>query len=537
MAKRFSVEAVFKGLDKISKPVRSMGRSVSNFVKHSNRQIASLGARFKSLGSLMAKGIKVGAVTAAGGIAALGASAFSLVKQFSVLENAEAAFTPLLKSSTKATELVDKLNQTAASTPFQFENLAGAANQLLPVMKGNIQDTIKTLRMLGDTAGGNAQKLETITRGYTKAMLKGKVDLESLNMIAEAGVPIFDDLAKVMGMDVGTKFFKRISAGKVKTDQLTKAFENMTSKGGIFFKGMEIASKTTTGVISTMKDNISLAAASLGKILAPIVKEYANKITEVAKVIKSWVQQNEGLIKQNIESFIKGLISAIKTIISIIKQLIPYFIKMAEFGKIAFEWIKWASPFLKPFIATILILVGVITAWSTAMAIVNAVMAVNPISLIIIGVSALVAGIVLLIQNWDAVVAAIKKGVESIWNWFSSLLDNPFIAAIGTIFAPFITIPALIIKHWEPLKEFFNSIGDKIKSIPFIGGAMKFLGIGYENGNNQPKPVTPQERLSTSIERSENNSTLTIHDKTGRAELSKQKRGGTKIQLATSGGA
>ena len=291
-----------------------MGRSIAKFTRNSNKKIAKLGRNFVKLGSVMSASIKKGATIAGLGIAGLGAATGLFVKEFSKLENAEAMFTPLLGGAKKAKKLVDELNKTAASTPFQFESLAGVANQLLPVMDGSIENTIKTLRNLGDTAGGNAQKLETITRGFTKAMLKGKVDLESLNMIAEAGVPIFGELAETMGTKVGAEFFKTISAGKVTTDQLTKTFEKMTAKGGLFFKGMEIASKTTTGVISTMKDNISLAAASIGKTLAPTVKKYANKTTDAAKSIKNWIKANEGLMTSKINSFLKILISQMYTL-------------------------------------------------------------------------------------------------------------------------------------------------------------------------------------------------------------------------------
>jgi len=518
-----------------------MGRSISKFVRQSNKKIARLGRNFKKLGSIMGKAVKSGVAIAAAGVVGLGAAVFGLVKQFSKLEDAEAAFTPLLGGAEKAKKLVEELNKTAATTPFQFQNLAGAASQLLPVMNGNIEKTVKTLRMLGDTAGGNAQKLETITRGFTKAMLKGKVDMESLNMIAEAGVPIFGDLAKVMGTKVGAKFFKDISAGKVSTDQLTQAFENMTKKGGIFFGGMEIASKTTTGVISTMTDNISLAAASLGKLLAPTVKKYAGDVTKLAQKIKSWVQQNEELIKSGIDIFLKTVVSIVKTVIAVIKAIIPVLKTMAEIGKKAFDFIVFISPFLKPFIGTLLVFKGVLIAiaiatkvWAIAQGILNAVMTANPIGLIIIAIAALVAGIVLLVQNWDLVVSVFKKGVEKIAGFFSGLLDNPFFAVIGTIFMPFITIPALIIKHWEPVKAFFSGILDTISKIPGVDAALNLLSDGGEGAG--AKPVTPQERLSRSIETSENNSTLTIQDRTGTAELSPQKRGGPQIALATSGG-
>lgn len=559
-AKRFSVDAVFRGIDRISKPVRSMSRSVSNFVRNSNKKIGRLGQNFKKLGSVMAKAIKGGVALAIAGLAGLGAAIFSVVKQFTKIEDAEAAFTPLLGGAGKAKKLVDELNKTAATTPFQFENLAGAANQLLPVMNGDIQKTIKTLRMLGDTSGGNAQKLESITRGFTKAMLKGKVDMESLNMIAEAGVPIFGDLAKVMGTKVGAQFFKDISAGKVTTDQLTKAFENMTGKGGIFFKGMEIASKTTTGVISTMKDNISLAAASIGKILAPTVKIYAGKVTELAKKIKSWVEQNEELIKTKLEQFIKGVIFISTKMIAIFKEVVSVVKAITPMIKAAFDIIVFLSPFLKPFIGTLLVFKGVMIAialvtklWTAAQILLNIALTANPIGLIIVGIAALIAGIVVLVQNWDLVTAAVKR----VWNWFSELLDNPLIAAAALVFSPFITIPALIYKHWEPIKEFFQSIWQgliagfenamsiitgmikKIEAIPGVKSIFEFLGIAGGEGEGETttaRPVTPQERLSRTIEQTENNSTLTIRDQTGRAELSPQRPGGPKIALSMSGG-
>jgi tape measure domain-containing protein len=636
-SKRFSVDAVFRGLDKISKPARTMGRAISKFVTQSNKQIAKLGARFKKLGVTITNSIKTGAKAAGVGIIGLGASIGLVVNEFSKLENAEAAFTPLLGGAEKAKKLVDELNKTAATTPFQFENLAGVANQLLPVMNGDIQNTIKTLRMMGDTAGGNAQKLETITRGFTKAMLKGKVDLESLNMIAEAGVPIFGELAKTMGTDVGEDFFKSISAGKIKTDDLIKTFERMTAKGGLFAGGMEIASRTTTGVISTMKDNVSLAAASIGKILAPTVKKYASKTTEAAKSIKRWIEANEDLIGSKINSFLNGLISVFTTMISVgkkvfavlsqvAKDLLPPFKKLfdafltaarsvfpefsagttsmkdvitvlvsaltvlATAGTEAFEFITFISPFLKPFIATLLVFKGIILtigivtkAWAVAQGIVNTVMAANPLGLIVIAIAAVVAAIVLLTQNWDTVVAAFKTGIDKtveffiflwtkikevagfIWTEFSKLLENPFFAAISTIFLPFFTVPALIIKHWEPIKVFFESIWKglvsgfenamstitglikKIENIPGVKSVFKFLGIGDDEEKRpetEPKPVTPQERLSRkieeetsrSIEEKNTTSTLTIKDQTGTAELSPQRRGGPQIALETSGG-
>jgi len=239
----------------------------------------------------------------------------SIVSEAMVLEDARAAFLPLMGSVEKTDELIEALNITAAKTPFEFKDLQQSVSQLLPVMNGDIKNTIDTVKMLGDTAGGNAQKLDSITRGFTKAMLKGKVDMESLNMIAEAGVPIFTEMAKSMGYNTEnmTQFFKKISTGTVTTDELVKAFKRMTSEGGIFYKGMVIASETTSGVFSTLRDNIAMTAAGIGQAFLPYIKKAALAIIDITSGILEWVSAGDNL--QNLLSklgyIFSGLVAGI----------------------------------------------------------------------------------------------------------------------------------------------------------------------------------------------------------------------------------
>lgn len=285
MAKGPTVSTTFNAKDKVSGPMKKMQGNMKKF-----------------------------ATVAGIGITAAAVGLGKLIKEASKIEDAVAGFTPLLGGVEKANELVDALNKTAASTPFQFEAISAAAKQLLPVMNQDIERTTETFRMLGDTAGGNAQKLETITRGFTKAMLKGKVDMESLNMIAEAGVPIYSELADSMGVSV-QEMMNLSSAGKISSEDLEDAFKNMTKEGGIFFDGMAIASKTLTGRLSTLKDNIALTAAALGKTLLPVVKPLVDQMITLAGTVREWVEANQGLIQQNITAFIDGIVRTAKVLV------------------------------------------------------------------------------------------------------------------------------------------------------------------------------------------------------------------------------
>lgn len=491
MPGRFSVEAVFKAVDRVTAPVSRMQKRVGKFTKGMERGFRRLDRQIGKFSS----GLKTGIGALGVGVGAVTASVGLLLREFSKVENAEAAFTPLIGGAKKAKQLVAEINETAASTPFQFETLADAVNQLLPVMDGNIKDTIKTVRMLGDTAGGNAQKLDSITRGFTKAMLKGKVDLESLNMIGEAGVPIFKDLASVMGTEVNAAFFKMISAGKVTTTDLTKAFKRMTSEGGVFFNGMEIASKTTTGMFSTLKDNISLTAATLGSTLAPVAKEIIGRMTEMSKTIRELIVRNRELISVKVKEYFMFIVDNFQSIV---------------------KWGKRIGTAIVVFIA----LATVLKTFIAIMTAVNLVMALNPIGLVILGLVALGAA-------FAALVALIIVKWEPIKAFFADLWD--------TALAGFNFFIDSVMGALNTLKSAFAGIGETFKK---VGG---FFGFGdseddeTETGGNGagPQVVSPQDRVARSIEEKKTTSTaeVTIKDESGRAEITGGKMGpGLKLQ-------
>lgn len=270
------------------------------------------------------RGLKSVAKYGALATAALSFGLVKVMKAFSMVEDAKAAFQPIFGDIEKATELVGRLNDTAASTPFQFGTLSKAAKQLLPNMGKDVERTIETIRMLGDTAGGNAIKMDSIVRGYNKALLIGKVDMESLRMIAEAGVPVFEDLAKVMGTETGPKFFKMISSGAVKTEDLTQALKNMTSEGGMFFRGMEIASLTLTGRISTLKDLATLSAAEFGDALAPAIKDVVEEVISIAKETRAWVKANKAMLRSKGTEWIRGFVGHVRSAVRLMRRLNAY---------------------------------------------------------------------------------------------------------------------------------------------------------------------------------------------------------------------
>ncbi|WDL97797.1 hypothetical protein [Alicyclobacillus sp. ALC3] len=134
-------------------------------------------------------------------------------------------------------------------------------------------------------------------------------------------------------------------------------------------------------------------------------------------------------------------------------------------------------------IATVAVSVAT-RAWAVAQGIVNAVMDANPIALIIIGIAALIAVIVLVVKHWQAVVTWLKQA----WHWFTHL--GLGVKILITIFAPFLVLAGLVISHWRPIEKFFVNMWNRITQ-----GFKAFMGIfrlnwsqlGMDIGNEMQK--------------------------------------------------
>lgn len=96
--------------------------------------------------------------------------------------------------------------------------------------------------------------------------------------------------------------------------------------------------------------------------------------------------------------------------------------------------------------------------WSAAVAIFNAIMAMNPVTLIILAIIALIAIIVLIATKttwfqtlWTTVWNAVKTAASAVWNWLKTALSATF-EFLKNIFLNF-TGPGLLIKHWDKIKS------------------------------------------------------------------------------------
>lgn len=202
-------------------------------------------------------------------------------------QQTEMAFKTMLQSEEKADALMKQLIRTAAVTPFGVEDVTEGAKQLL-AFNVAAEDVNKTLIGLGDVAAGMGMNLKDLVMLYGTTIAKGKMDTMDLYQFLNRGIPIADELAKVMGLDLNNaigEVQKQIKAGKVTSDIFIQAMQSMTAEGSKFGGLMEAQSKTITGQISNIKDAIEQMFNDLGKSQEGVIN---TGLGVVSTLVENW---------------------------------------------------------------------------------------------------------------------------------------------------------------------------------------------------------------------------------------------------------
>ncbi len=169
------------------------------------------------------------------------------------METAEAQFATMLKSTVAAKTLLSDLQRFAASTPFEFPELADAARKLLAFgsIAGNIEGE---LTMLGDISAGIGVPIGELAEIYGKARVQGRLFAEDVNQLTGRGIPVIQEFAKQFGV-TDTQVKKLVESGKIGFDQLEKALRSLTTAGkGITLADLAKALATSESSLESMAD-------------------------------------------------------------------------------------------------------------------------------------------------------------------------------------------------------------------------------------------------------------------------------------------
>lgn len=234
-----------------------------------------------------------------GGLAAIKKFGSDVIEATGKMQQLQVALSTILQDKSKADQLIADIVQFAAKTPFNLDDVATGAKQLL-AYGSSADNVVNELSMLGDVASGLQIPIGQLIYLYGTLRTQGRAMTVDIRQFAGRGIPIYEELAKVLGVSKD-QVGELVKEGKVGFKEVEQAFKNMTSEGGKFANLMESSAGTWPQRLS----NIEVT-------LFQKMNEFGNKYKEV---FEFGIGTAEDLVESldDVLSIMGGLIAAYGT--------------------------------------------------------------------------------------------------------------------------------------------------------------------------------------------------------------------------------
>lgn len=352
---------------------------------------------------------------ALGGALALGVGG-ALVKGFQRLDSLDQAESKL-RGLGHSGETVDKImNDALASvkgTAFGMDEAATTAASSVAAGIKPGADLQRTLKLVADAATIAGVDMASMGSIVNKVATSDMMQMDVANQLMDAGIPILQMLGDTMGI-TADEARKMASEGKISFEDFQTALDS----------GLGGAALESGSTFSGAMDNVM---ASLGRMGAGLL---------------------EGIFP-DMKAGLGGLMDVMAPLEEKAKELGAGF-------KVAFEWVKDNWDWLEPFA----IAIGIVSGALVALNIVMWILSINPITLmimaIVVALVLLIGGIILLVKNWDAVIA----WIVDVWSGFVSWLGDVwsgFVSWLGEVWEGFVS---WIGDVWQGFTDWIMSVID-----------------------------------------------------------------------------
>ena len=374
--------------------------------------------------------------------------------------------------------------------------------------------------------GGTSEDLKSVSQAYSQMSASGKVSAENINQLTDAntalGSALKTEIMKNPALKSFGSFAEASEKGAVSVDMLDTALQALGQAGG---GGTETIKDSFDSLDETISNALLPALDAITPIVTDIVNGIADSIPKAVQWFKDlWKAiENTGAI-----GILKSAFDSIKSAFQPVTDMIGDFISksdgtsgaigliagafklLADGVKIVADAIKFVSDLLTDsgtagdiarsavmgligaFVA-FKVVTGIIKVASTAMAIFNAIMALNPIMLLVTAITALVAGLIYFFTQtnlgkeiWANFISWLQSAWEGIKDFFSGLgtwfsdLWTGITTTASSIWqgiADFVGgIATAIMNFFKPLTDFFSSIFGLIGAVILLAWQLILAG-------------------------------------------------------------
>lgn len=324
--------------------------------------------------------------------------------------------TTLFQGNTAAAEeMFEKISEYGKDTVYDKSGLIDAQKTMMSFgIEG--EKAFSTLKQIGDIAMGDSQKMQSLALAFSQATSAGKLQGQDLMQLINAGFNPLNEISKHTGESMAS-LKEKMSKGQISAEMLAQAFAWATEEGGLFYQGAEKAGDSTMGKINQLKDTFDEFLIDVFNKLKP--------------VIDSCISFATGFL-ETLPALFDGIANGVSNVIDFFSEFAPVIIGVVTAMGILTVAMNTAkiSMKLQDFWLNILIVkekaISMWTkVWAGAQAILNAVMSLNPITLIVAAIAVLVGAIV-----W---VCSKITGWGSLWQGIVGFMKYTFLAFVDAI--------------------------------------------------------------------------------------------------------
>jgi len=360
MANKYTIENVFKAVDKVSAPISKMQNRIMKFTNSIGRGFSKANRFVDKLTGKLKNIAKSGALVLAGAMTAIGLA----------IE--------------KTAERADVLAKTARTINMPIEDLQKF--QFIAEQSGISSDSLtKSLGIL-DKQIGQAKTgtgtLVTMLKKSNPVLLRqlaaAKNTSEAFTLMNKAikNTKNPTDRAALAFAAYGRQGLAMTNVANLSSKQL-KALSKEAEKNGIITEKQAQMAEAFDDQLNSLKHTMQGVLQEAILPMLPTLQEYL-------RLTQDWIMNNKALINTDIKEIIMGVGNSIAFLV--------------KHGKTIGEVV----------VALIALSLAIKTI-NAIMIITNVIMAANPIGVIIAGVALLTAGIILLIKYWDKLKTALEN--------------------------------------------------------------------------------------------------------------------------------
>jgi len=506
MASKFSIKAVFKAVDEITAPVSKMQKATLRFTRSLERGFRRVDRSVSKLAKMMRTDFRRGAILLTSAIASVGLAIKKVADRADVLS--------------KKAKILDMPITDLQEWQFAAEQ-SGVSSDSLTKSLGMLE------KQIGQAKTGTGTLVTILKKSnplLLRQLITTKNTSQAFNVMLKALRSVKDPAqrAALAYAAFGREGLSLVRMAQTSEKSLAKLREE-ARKNGVITQQQATAAEAFNDQLNSLQHTLQGVLQDALLPLMPIMTKYL-------KITQNWIFANRELIRTDIQKFIKAVGEAIQFLV--------------KHGKT---------------IATVIIvfmsLMAVLRTFIVVMTAVNLVLALNPIGLIIIAVTAFI-GVILLLTGH------LKKAAQAIWSFFKDIVKffAKLISKVGHVtkeiikfFAPFHKTHVIKTKI-QAKTDIPKTIKPKTKVVltPFIKQPEKPLQLKamlvkpgtstisvkpeMQTPTIQPQMISPQERIAKTIDekRSIQKTEVTIKDDTGKAEVTSGKMS-NGLQLARSG--